>query len=62
MKVILKEIQDGTFAKTFIGDYKKGRPQMTAERKKWSGHQLETVGAKLRGMMPWLGQKNKKAA
>lgn len=62
MKAILSEIQDGTFAKTFIDDYKAGRPKMTAERKKWAGHQLETVGAKLRGMMPWLGQKNKKAA
>jgi ketol-acid reductoisomerase len=62
MKIILKEIQDGTFAKTFIDDYKEGRPKMTAERKKWAGHPLEVVGKKLRDMMPWLGQKNKKAA
>jgi len=62
MKTILKEIQDGTFTKSFIGDYKAGRPKMTAERQKWAKHPLETVGKTLRDMMPWLGQKNKKAA
>ena len=35
-----------------------GRPMLKASRRLASAHQIETVGAKLREMMPWI-RKNK---
>lgn len=54
MKQALKEIQDGTFAKTFRDDYENGFKWFKAAREKDRNHPLEQVGKKLRGMMPWL--------
>jgi ketol-acid reductoisomerase len=63
MKEVLDRIQDGSFTKEFIEDYKAGAPKMQEERKKWADHPIETVGAKLRAMMPWLNKaEDKKAA
>ena len=56
MKEILKEIQNGTFAKDFILERKAGYARMNAERKNLANHKIEQVGAKLRGMMPWIGK------
>ncbi|MBP8816565.1 MAG: ketol-acid reductoisomerase, partial [Psychrobacter sp.] len=30
-------------------------PSMTARRRNNAEHQIEVTGAKLRGMMPWIG-------
>jgi ketol-acid reductoisomerase len=60
MKQILKDIQDGSFAKEFIDECNSGYPQMQALRKENSEHAIEKVGAKLREMMSWLFKKNKK--
>jgi len=54
MKQVLAEIQDGTYAKKWIDEDKAGRPQFMATRKKEQEHQIEEVGARLRGMMPFL--------
>ncbi len=54
MKAILAEIQDGTFAKKFIEEGKKGYPIMTQKRKETKNHPIEQTGVKLRGMMPWI--------
>ena len=54
MEEILKEIQDGTYANKWINEDKAGRPWFMAQRKKEQAHQIEEVGAKLRGMMPFL--------
>ncbi len=54
MKQVLKEIQDGTFAKEFILECQAGQASMHARRKQTAAHQLETVGAELRKMMTWL--------
>jgi ketol-acid reductoisomerase len=54
MKKALTEIQDGTFAKTFRGDFEKGFPWFKAARAKDVNHPIEQVGKKLRAMMPWL--------
>lgn len=54
MKKALTEIQDGTFAKTFRGDFEKGFPWFKAAREKDKNHPIEQVGKKLRAMMPWL--------
>src|SRR5918993_2718028 len=54
MKQILKEIQDGTFAKAWIAENEQGRPRFTGTRSKEQTQVLEQVGIKLRAMMPFL--------
>jgi len=54
MREILKEIQNGKFAKDFILEGMSGYPRMTAERRNCENHQIEKVGKKLRAMMPWI--------
>lgn len=58
MKEVLKEIQSGKFTKDFIDDSKAGSPKLKSLRKKGAEHQLESTGAKLRKLMPWI-EKNK---
>jgi len=58
MKEILKEIQNGKFAKDFILERKAGYVRMNAERKLTENSLLEQTGKKLREMMPWI-TKNK---
>ena len=57
MKRVLKEIQQGDFAREFILENQAGRPRMTALRRINAEHQVEKVGAGLRSMMPWLKKK-----
>jgi len=57
MKSILKEIQDGSFAKEWIAENKSGRHKLDAFRKKEQSSLLESVGKKLRGMMPFIAAK-----
>ncbi|MEM8606860.1 MAG: ketol-acid reductoisomerase [Myxococcota bacterium] len=54
MKQILKEIQDGTFAKRWIDENQKGRPEFDAKRRAEQEQPIENVGAKLRSMMPFV--------
>lgn len=55
MKEILKDIQEGRFAKDFILEKKAGYARMNAERKNLNAHKIEKVGGRLRAMMPWIG-------
>jgi ketol-acid reductoisomerase len=54
MRQVLKEIQNGQFAKDFILEGQAGYPRMTAERRNMADHQLEKTGRRLREMMPWI--------
>lgn len=54
MKAVLKDIQDGTFAKNFTDDYKAGYPEFKKMRELEQGHPIEKVGAELREMMPFV--------
>ena len=54
MKQILAEIQDGTYANKWISEDQEGRSWFMAQRKKEQEHRIAEVGAKLRGMMPFL--------
>ncbi|HEX9464469.1 MAG TPA: ketol-acid reductoisomerase [Alphaproteobacteria bacterium] len=58
MKRVLKEIQSGQFAKEWVLENAAGQPSFKAMRKRNAEHEIEEVGAKLRGMMPWIA-KNK---
>jgi ketol-acid reductoisomerase len=54
MKEILKEIQNGKFAKDFILEGQTGYPRMNAERNNLKAHPVEVTGRRLRDMMPWI--------
>jgi ketol-acid reductoisomerase len=54
MKKILGEIQSGEFAKEWIGEWRSGHQHFDELRKAGEEHQIEAVGARLRGMMPWI--------
>jgi ketol-acid reductoisomerase len=54
MRQILKEVQDGSFAREWILENKAGRPHFLALRKQNAEHQVERVGKDLRAMMKGL--------
>jgi len=54
MQKILKDIQDGTFAKNFVEECDKNKPLMTKLREENSKHEIEKVGKGLRAMFSWL--------
>jgi ketol-acid reductoisomerase len=58
MRQCLKDIQTGEYAKSFILENKAGAPTLISRRRLNAEHQIETVGSKLRAMMPWIA-KNK---
>ena len=60
MKKILSEIQSGKFARELMAEIKSGRHNFLAMREGQQHQLIETVGGKLRAMMPFL--KNKKEA
>jgi ketol-acid reductoisomerase len=54
MKEILGEIQSGRFAKEFILENRSGGVSFRALRQQGEAHPMEEIGARLRGLMPWL--------
>ena len=54
MKKVLEEIQDGTFAKSWILENMANRPTMNARRRQEKEHPIVAVGKSLRAMMSWL--------
>ncbi|MDB5773829.1 MAG: ilvC [Burkholderia sp.] len=58
MRAVLKDIQTGEYAKSFILENKAGAPTLISRRRLTAEHEIEQVGEKLRGMMPWI-KKNK---
>ncbi|MGE5231519.1 MAG: ketol-acid reductoisomerase [Deltaproteobacteria bacterium] len=53
MQRILKEIQDGRFAREWLAENAAGRPNFERMRLADRDHPIEQVGRKLRAMMPW---------
>jgi ketol-acid reductoisomerase len=58
MQEALKNIQNGEYAKRFVLEGRMNYPEMTSRRRLTAEHPIETVGAQLRDMMPWI-KKNK---
>ena len=54
MRQILKEVQDGSFAREWILENQAGRPSFLALRKQNAEHQVEQVGKELRALMRGL--------
>jgi ketol-acid reductoisomerase len=58
MRAVLKDIQTGEYAKSFVLENTAGAPTLISRRRLNAEHQIEVVGSKLRDMMPWI-KKNK---
>ena len=56
-RAILKDIQDGSFAREWIAENDECRQRFTPLREQARGSQIEEVGKQLRSMMPWLDPK-----
>ncbi|MBM3140116.1 MAG: ketol-acid reductoisomerase [Chloroflexi bacterium] len=54
MQEILREIQDGRFAREWINENAVGRPHFSALRRINAEHPVEVIGKEVRGMMAWL--------
>ena len=54
MRQILREVQDGSFAREWILENQAGRPSFSSHQRREQAHPIEQVGQVLRGMMPWL--------
>jgi ketol-acid reductoisomerase len=62
MKAALKDVQSGKFAKGWVAEYKGGYKKYNALLKKGENHSIEKVGARLRGLMPWMKKRSIKGA
>ena len=54
MKRVLTDIQEGRFVRDFMAENMVGQPSFKAIRRRAAEHPIEEVGARLRGMMPWI--------
>ena len=54
MKRILNEIQTGKFAREFVTESQAGAASIKAMRRLSQNHPIESVGERLRAMMPWI--------
>lgn len=62
MERALKRIQNGQFAKEWIKEDEEGQPNFNELRKQGAAHEIEKVGKRLRGTMPWLKKHDLKGA
>ncbi|OPZ68245.1 MAG: Ketol-acid reductoisomerase [Verrucomicrobia bacterium ADurb.Bin474] len=62
MKEILKEIQDGTFAKEWAKEYDDGLKNYNRMLKEGEAHPIEATGQRLRSLMPWVPKRNIKGS
>ncbi|MDX1618334.1 MAG: ketol-acid reductoisomerase, partial [Balneolaceae bacterium] len=58
MEKLLKAVRDGSFAKEWIKENKKGTPNLKKLRKELGDHQIEKTGKQLRSMMDWIDKQN----
>jgi ketol-acid reductoisomerase len=54
MRAVLKDIQTGEYAKSFIVENRAGAPTLLSRRRLTAEHPIEVVGEQLRAMMPWI--------
>jgi ketol-acid reductoisomerase len=54
MRQMLKDIQTGEYAKSFILENRAGAPTLQSRRRLMAEHPIEVVGERLRAMMPWI--------
>lgn len=54
MKGVLKDVQEGKFARDWLLENQSGRIYFNAKKQMESEHGIERVGAELRGLMSWM--------
>ena len=54
MREVLDDIQSGRFTKDWVLENAAGQTSFKATRRREAQHQVEEVGERLRGMMPWI--------
>ncbi|MEM7300533.1 MAG: ketol-acid reductoisomerase [Pseudomonadota bacterium] len=54
MKRVLKDIQTGRFTSEWMQEWHSGAARFKATRRMHDRHEIEEVGERLRGMMPWI--------
>jgi ketol-acid reductoisomerase len=62
MKTILDDIVSGRFADEWVAESESGRARFNALRDAGKKHPIEDVGARLRGMMPWISAGRQKVS
>ncbi len=62
MKIALKNVQSGKFARDWVAEYKGGYKRYNALLKKGEQHPIEKTGARLRSLMPWMKKRAIKGA
>ena len=54
MERLLEDVRSGAYAREWIEEDRAGRPRFMERRRQEQSHPIETVGAELRRMMPFL--------
>jgi ketol-acid reductoisomerase len=57
MRELLREVRDGSFAREWIEENRRGRPRFQEMRRAQATHQIEDVGRRMRRMMPFIETK-----
>src|ERR1700749_99050 len=57
MKRVLGDIQSGQFARDWMSENASGGAQFENMRRQAAAHPIESVGGRLRAMMPWISKK-----
>ena len=57
MKRVLDDIQSGKFTRDWMLENRVNQTSFKATRARMAAHQIEEVGERLRGMMPWIKEK-----
>jgi ketol-acid reductoisomerase len=58
MREILKEIQNGEFAREWVAEAEAGYPKYKQFQVDEAKHEIETTGVKLRSLMPWVKKRD----
>jgi ketol-acid reductoisomerase len=58
MKRVLDDIQSGRFARAWMAENASGGAAFENMRKQAAAHPIESVGSRLRAMMPWISKKS----
>jgi ketol-acid reductoisomerase len=56
MRQILSEIRSGAFAQEWVAEHAAGKPRFNDYKHESDAHPIESVGERLRGLMPWMRQ------
>ena len=62
MRQLVEDIRSGKFAQEWVAEHAGGKKRFIEFRKKGQAHPIESVGKKLRAMMPWMPREKETAS